>query len=358
MFVKFIFIFFFRTGFEPGFMFDLTPYYLLTGVNNLHLLFLSLIIITFNVYFHINVNKRNLLFSFLPTGIMLAGLGIRIASGEMVISNFLHYLVFGCLLIITLIDNKHILMLPDTIVAPKKEPEGTKPVTGKPAIAGAEPQATQVLDVGKPVRIEGIDEILALHKQTLIDLRAMLNDDLQRAQKIMGELESKSRKIDHLAEEIEERRKNLVEEERLFRRRYISSLSENIYVKPIKSDEGLPFDVRTRDEIRKPPTMLDDYMGCAAIVKRGILKQVNRPFVELLGYDTKTILDKCLLDFVAPEGLPGVEGYYLNRLKSEVVTTYETVLVTSDNKKIRVKITMKPTIYDGEKADMILVRNL
>ena len=38
MFVKFIFIFFFRAGFEPRFMFDLTPYYLLTGVNNLHLL--------------------------------------------------------------------------------------------------------------------------------------------------------------------------------------------------------------------------------------------------------------------------------------------------------------------------------
>ena len=60
MSIKFIFIFFFRATFEPGFMFDFTPYYLLTGENNLHLIFLSLILIWFNVYFHLNVSKKNL----------------------------------------------------------------------------------------------------------------------------------------------------------------------------------------------------------------------------------------------------------------------------------------------------------
>ena len=104
--------------------------------------------------------------------------------------------------------------------------------------------------------------------------------------------------------------------------------------------------------------MTVDFLGVAAVVKRGILKQVNRPFVDLLGYDTNTLLDKSLLDFVAPEGLSGIEGYYLHRLKGKTISTYETVLLTNNNKKLRVKITMKPMIFNGEKADMVLIRNL
>ena len=64
IFIKFLFIFFFRAAYEPEFMFDLTPYYILSGVNNLHLLFLSLIAVIFDAYLHANVSKRYLLFSF------------------------------------------------------------------------------------------------------------------------------------------------------------------------------------------------------------------------------------------------------------------------------------------------------
>ena len=67
--VKFIFIFFFRAAFEPQFMFDLTPYYILSGVNYLHLIVLSLIVIFIDAYLHLKINKKNLAFSFIPTGI-------------------------------------------------------------------------------------------------------------------------------------------------------------------------------------------------------------------------------------------------------------------------------------------------
>lgn len=358
MSIKFIFIFFFRAAFEPGFMFDFTPYYLLTGENNLHLIVLSLILVWFNVYFHIRISKKNLFYSFIPTGIMLTGLGIKVATSDMIADHILHYLILGCLLLIALIDHKHTLLFPDTIRVRKKEPDEIKFIKEKPIITGAEPQVTKVPVFEKPVHIEGIDEILALHKQTLFDIREMLKDDLERAQKTMNELDSKTRKIDLLAKEIEERRKNLVEEERLFRSRFISSLKDNILIKPIRSDGGLISENEGREKTIEQPTMLNDYIGCAAIIKRGVLKQVNRPFVELLGYDKETILHKSLLDFVAPEGISGIEGYYINRLKGEAVTTYETVLLTIDNKKIRVKITIKPTMHAGEKADMVLVRDL
>ena len=114
--VKFIFIFFFRASYEPEFISFLTPYYILSGVNNQHLTVLSIIIITINVYLHVKINKKNLLLSFIPTGIMLTGLGFKIATSEITISNFLHYLIFDNLSLlfyyeITLLYLVHILPL-------------------------------------------------------------------------------------------------------------------------------------------------------------------------------------------------------------------------------------------------------
>lgn len=358
MTVKFIFIFFFKATFEPGFMFDLTPYCLLSGVNNLHLVVLSLIVIWFDVYLHVKVSKRNLLFSFLPTGIMLAGLGVQIASKEMVISNVFHYLVFGCLLVIILINHKHILMFPEIIVIPRKKPVIAETAWGKSIITKAGPEAAQVSVIEKPIRIEGIDEILTLHKETLSDLRSLIEDDLQRAEKVMDYLERKTKKIDRLGEEIEERRKNLVQEERLFRRRFVSSLDNSINVESIRSDDGLGFVVKKGEKTSGHQKFLDKIPECAAIVRRGVLKQVNGSFAELLGYDIKELVDKSLFDFVVPEGLSEIEKYYFNRLKGKDVSSYETIFLTSDDERIPVEINIKPVLYDGEKGDIAIVKSL
>lgn len=351
--VKFIFIFFFRAAFEPEFMFDLTPYYLLKGVDNLHLAVLSLIVLWISVYLHINVNKRNLLFSFIPAGIMLAGLGVEIALNEIVVSNVLHYLVFGCLLVIALIDHKHFLMFPEDLFIPEKEPLAIRAPIGKPAIAKTEPEPTMMSEVGKPLRIEGIDELLTLQKETLSDLKELINDDIQRAEVMMEKLEKKTERIDNLGKEIEERRKILIEQERSFRRHVISSLDSDSKVKPV-SNEGLIFEFDKKKEPEDQSTFLDEIADCAAIVQRGILKQVNDPFIKLLGYDIKDIKDKSLLDIVAPDGLSGIQDYYLNKFKGDVISSFDTIFLTKDNAKLALEAKIKPIKFKGEKAEIIV----
>ena len=93
-------------------------------------------------------------------------------------------------------------------------------------------------------------------------------------------------------------------------------------------------------------------------MKRGILKQVNRSFVELLGYDMNLFLEKSLLDFIAPEGISGIEEYYLRRLKGGVVSNYETVFLTKNDDKMVVRINIKPTTFDGEKAEIAVIKKL
>jgi len=113
--LKFVFIFFFRAAFEPRFIFELTPFYLLSGVNNLQLIFLSLIVVTSNMYFHINLTRKNLYRSFIPTSCMLTGLGLGITTKAISISNLSQYLIFGLLLFILIIDHRRTLIFPETL---------------------------------------------------------------------------------------------------------------------------------------------------------------------------------------------------------------------------------------------------
>ena len=113
--LKFVFIFFFRAAFEPRFIFELTPFYFLSGMNNLQLIFLSLIVVASDMYFHINLTKKNLYRSFIPTSCMLTGLGLGITTKAISINNLPQYLIFGLLLFILIIDHRRTLIFPETL---------------------------------------------------------------------------------------------------------------------------------------------------------------------------------------------------------------------------------------------------
>jgi len=100
---------------------------------------------------------------------------------------------------------------------------------------------------------------------------------------------------------------------------------------------------------------LDKIPQSAAIIQRGILKQINTPFLELLGYSIEEIVEKSYFDFIALEGLADVEQYYLDRLKGESISVYRTVFSAKDNTKISAEVSIKQTIYNGEKAEIAII---
>jgi len=211
----------------------------------------------------------------------------------------------------------------------------------------------------KREELENMIHELDERKIMLDNLEAQLTNEKENINKKRDEFFKWREKLELLEDEIENRRKELVDQERMFDDRFVSSSDLSIRDKFVEGDGGSTFDFKSDEELSEPHKILDKIPECAAIVQRGILKQVNRPFIELLGYDTKDmLLDKSLLDFIASEGLSGIEEYYLNRLKGVAVSTYETILLTSDNRMIHVEIITKPVVYNGEKADIAVVRNL
>ena len=135
--VKFIFIFFFGTAYEPEFIFDLTPLNLLSGLSNVQLLALSLTVMVLDMYLHLWSSKRNLLLSFLPTSLMLSGVGFTMMFSPIDLSYVFHYILFGLLLLVVLIDYQYVLKGVKTpaMLVKKKEAIHIEKKNQKPARA-------------------------------------------------------------------------------------------------------------------------------------------------------------------------------------------------------------------------------
>ncbi len=102
--------------------------------------------------------------------------------------------------------------------------------------------------------------------------------------------------------------------------------------------------------------MINKLDDCAAIIQRGVFKQVNSSFASLIGYKSDEIVDKSIFDFIDSSGLSGIEQYYFNRLKGDDVSGFETVILTNDDVKINVEVGTKPTFFNGEKAEIIVFK--
>lgn len=210
----------------------------------------------------------------------------------------------------------------------------------------------------KKEEFERMIQELEERKSLLDDLETQLINDKKNIDEKRNEFCRWREKLEVLENEIENRREELVDQERMLSDRFAAYLDESTRDKSTESDVELTSEVERGKETSEHHEILDKIPECAAIVQRGMLKQINRSFAQLLGYEMEELVEKSLLDFVAPEGFSEIEEYYLNRLKGEAVSTYETVFLTSDDRKIRVEISIKPVSYDGEKADMAVVRTL
>jgi PAS domain S-box-containing protein len=161
-------------------------------------------------------------------------------------------------------------------------------------------------------------------------------------------------KLETLEDEIEKRRTEVVDQESRFEKKLVESLKQNLRDKSINELESL-ISSKGVDQSDIHHEVLDKIPQSALIVQRGILKQINKPFSDMIGFDSDEIIDKSFFDFIAPEGLYGIEKYYINRLKGGESSSYDTIFLTNDNKMISAEVSIKPMLYNGEKADMVVV---
>ena len=203
------------------------------------------------------------------------------------------------------------------------------------------------------LRIHALDE----RAKELGELESQLLNDRKVHDKRIAEFTTWKEKLLSLEAEIEKRRKDIVDLEDALRENLTSSSASGGDLNEVSSD--------TEGELSNETVMQEDYheifdkiSQSAVIVQRSIVKQTNNAFAELIGFETKEIINKSLFDFIAPEGLVDIEKYYLGRLKGNSTSTYETIFSTKENGNKCVEINIKPTIFNGEKAEMAVVQEM
>jgi PAS domain S-box-containing protein len=192
----------------------------------------------------------------------------------------------------------------------------------------------------KKEEIEKMMKDLDERKAMLNNLESQVLNEKKNFSEIRTDLCIWREKLESLEEEIEKRRNEVVDREKMLRGHFISSV-DNESGKTLEYHE-----------------ILDKIPECAAVVQRVIIKQINGSFADMLGYGVEEVVGKSLLDFIVPESLSEIERYYLNRLKGSGSSSYETVFLTKDNNTVAVEVSTKPTTFNGEKAEIAVIKRL
>ncbi|DAC72471.1 MAG TPA: hypothetical protein DSN98_05100 [Thermoplasmata archaeon] len=191
---------------------------------------------------------------------------------------------------------------------------------------------------------------LEIRSKELEGLQTQITNDRDTFNTRVEEFSRWREKLELLESAIEKRRQELMAQEDILIERvtapgFQGTVRSSEQETPKRAESAVPMDNETLEKIPQS----------AAIIQRGILKQINTSFLEMLGYAMDEILEKSFFDFIALEGLADIEKYYLDRLKGDSVSVYKTVFSTKDDNKISVEVSIKQTIYNGEKAEIAIV---
>ncbi|MCK4366296.1 MAG: PAS domain S-box protein, partial [Thermoplasmatales archaeon] len=224
--------------------------------------------------------------------------------------------------------------------------------SGKPHISPIGKSIYSISDmVGGKKKREEFERIMKEleDKRILLDEReTQLTNEKRSMNERRNEFLTWREKLEFLEDELKKRGDELNSKQEELKQAILTGSN-----RPLKSSSLV-----TTKDIIDYPDFLANISESAIVVQRGILKQVNDSFLNLLGYNSEELLDKSIFDFADPEGFQGVESYYLKRIKGENISTYETIFLTKDNYKITVELSNRPTTFNGDKAEIAVIKEI
>ncbi len=200
---------------------------------------------------------------------------------------------------------------------------------------------------GGKKRKEEIDSLVE-HLQEREDYLNKLESNLMKEKKDLNQQKIKfikwHKKLETLESEIESRFKWVENKEKLLKK--YSNESDNSVFSRLKSSDVEEYTLED----------LNNREDCAAVVQRGVFRQVTSSFTDFFGYNPNEIIDKSIFDFIDPSGFSDVEDYYFNRLKGDASPNFSTVFLTADGKKVTVDVDARSAFFDGNKVEIFVFK--
>lgn len=344
--IKFIFIFFFSTAFEPLVLFTLTPLSFIPGLTDIQILFITLVVLLIDTYLHLIATKRHLLLSFIPTGILLAGLILTILASPSDLTYLFHYILLGCFLLVSVIDQQCLFLQPNEqpLTPPKRQhprphvDTNTPPTPPTPYLPQPAPYYTA------PVPVPTVDPGLIDAYKTTSDLM------LKNIQALNEFLDRRLKTIESLEQRVEARKDALILQQERLIDHLIDATTTNtrIPMPPSPPPHQEPHNTQIDNNL-----IIGDTTDWLAIVQRGLIKQISPPLLQALGYTTYEILNTSLLDHLTAQGKEDARHHMHASLTGTTTNTYQTIFMTKDARQLPVTITIKPTIYNGSYAQFL-----
>jgi hypothetical protein len=364
--LKFIFIFFFMTAYTPPFLFDFTFLYAFSGFDNTQLLFIGMVIILCNLYFHMMLSKKHLFYSFPLTLLLLSGMGLRVATSPISLNYIFHYFIFSLLLFCLVIDHRLYLFIPEDYKTPLDKTKMQVEKVNLPAFNMVHPTLT--------TSKQGFSSVLNTISKSLVDLKQTMSSRLgfgspqPTSASLLGEetsseeepfvhpVEKDTDKIattKQLLNNIEacsfDRLDSRINEttlgEESFLDKFFSELSEQIG-KPINLDE---YDFSS---------IVNQIDESAVIIFRGVVKAANHQFSSLVKQPIGDIIDHDFIHFLAPEGFASFKSHCSKRLSGEKSQTYDIVLQSKHHEKIPLQASIKSTTLNGEIVEITVFQKM
>jgi len=319
------------------------------------LLSLSLLVIVLDMILHLQASKRNLLFSFLPTALLVSSIGFTIMFNPIDLSYIFHYILFGCLLLIVLIDYQYVLKGVDAPrLFKRKEPTAMK--TNEP-----EPSMTPTLSFFTKKATPSQPLPSPLRQENVAELKRISDAMVQKMQNLVNDLEKKSERIETLENKIKQQQQHLVHSEKKFPVPDASSLelnekaplNEKNLVKNISTEEKIILKERIENHL-----IINEMDHIVAVIQRGIFRDISNSLADFLGYERVELLQKNFFVFIAPRGFEDARKYYLNRLKGITTNSFKTVLLSKAQTELPVEIIVAPTVYKGDSAEFLSIKEI
>jgi PAS domain S-box-containing protein len=331
------------------------------------------------------------MYSFFFTGLIFAGIALAIISREPKTSDIFHYIVFGCLLIIILTDHRQYLQLStiqetpvrkeilDTtpkikpIETTKKEIIKTKQpyfqdiirntikkisrmksifrFTKKIPINKRKPTKNVLKNINKTKEKETVKVSLSKIKPKLSNLKELDNIKLTKTEKNYKEIIEKTDKLISLERDIQKRKKFLDKEENKVSK-YLHSKLEKEKSQKENAISQIPSKIKSNNY----QEIFDNIHGYAAIIQKGVIKQIKNSFARFLGYEIYELIDERLTDFVTKESFYEIEKYYLSKLKGIQSPEYIITLLKKDKTEVKAKVNTKIINISGNSAEIALFK--
>lgn len=362
------------SAYTPSFLFDFTVFYAFSGFDNTQLLFIGMIFIITNLYFHVSLSKKHLRYSFPLTLFLLGGMGLRVATSPISFSFIFHYLIFSCLLLVLVIDHRLYLFIPDDYKTPlgktKTEIEKvslpsfssiqakTSPskqgisslfdtfsrsiqdvkqsLTSKLGISSPQPKATSTSPSSQSTPIlekKGHTSDSKIEEDEFIHPVERQADSIPTTKQLLTNLGSQS--LDHLDLKIDRTR-----------------LEEQSFLDSFFDTSDQPQSITQNSNTSSFSSILNTIDESAVIISRGVVKAVNESFASLIKRPIGDIVGHDFIQFLAPEGFASFKSHCSHRLAGESSQCFPVVLLTKKYEKISLQAQIKTISVQGSPVEI------